>query len=116
MPPWATRDGGTDYTYCLGAENAIGAYANGLQYSLEHETVLGSPTTVELRPGETKSNVYATFAVPFDDGELDSGVSSVEQEGDGIVIHGRNGAASLPVKADSTFDAIEALIETLDGE
>lgn len=113
MAPWSSHEGGTDYTYCLGAENATGAYANGLAYSLEHEELLGRPTTVAIGPGEELGHVYATLACPYDEGVLDRGVSRIEPTSGGIdVVPASGGAVRLDV--DAEFDSLRELVEAME--
>ncbi len=102
--PWGARAGGTDYTYCLGAENAIGAYAGGLAYSLENPEILGRPTTVEITPGEELDHVYATFVLSYQGGVLDSGVSRVEQGTDTIDVVPVGAGPVVSIPTDPTLD------------
>jgi len=46
--PWALHEGGADRSFCLGTENAAGAFANGLAYSREHPLLMGYPTLVTI--------------------------------------------------------------------
>jgi len=46
--PWALNEGGADRSFCLGTENAVGAFANGLAYSREHPLLMGYPTLVTI--------------------------------------------------------------------
>lgn len=113
FPPWANAQGGTDITFCLGTENATGAYANGLAYSLEHEEVLGHPTTVSIEPGEEKVQLYATLAAEYDGLKLSVGIDGVEENKEGITLIGKNGSGSFDVMADPEFSALTKIVETL---
>jgi len=108
--PWGARSGGTDYTYCLGAENATGAYANGLEYSLEHPEVLGHPTTVEIAPGEVKRHVYATFVLPYEDGVLDAGVDRVEGAHGTIDVVPRSGGKDVKIDTSPDLSDLEETV------
>ena len=112
--PWSSRDGGTDYSYCLGAENATGAYANGLAYALDHDEILGRATTYEIPAGGEAEHVYATFAVPYTDGELDSGVSNVEIENDGLAVLPNDGGKALFIQADGEFGNVAEVAEAME--
>ncbi len=113
--PWASFEGGSDLTYCLGTENATGAFANGLKYSLDHEELLGTPTTVSIAPGEEKVHRYGTLAVPFTDGELDDGVGNVEEEGERLRIHGNEGSGVITVEADADLGEIAVIAQAIDA-
>ena len=112
FPPWASYDGGTDMTFCLGTENATGAYAYGLEYALEHRELLGASTVFVVAPGETKTLYYGTAFFLFEGGELSFGVSSVEPENGGLSILGRPGAGKLStvfLSADYEFEQLAKL-------
>ncbi|MBT3275110.1 MAG: hypothetical protein HN368_18290 [Spirochaetales bacterium] len=108
MRPWAAYEGGTDYTFCLGTENAIAAYANGLQYSLDHPEVLGRPTTVTIEPGKSKRLFYGTAFFPYIESGLDAGIADLEWTNEGIAVKGRSGI-STAINGDSEFGSIEAI-------
>ena len=42
--PWAAYEGGTDTSFCLGTENSISHFANGLGSAVENPELLGHPT------------------------------------------------------------------------
>jgi len=113
--PWASYQGGTDLTFCLGTENAVGAYANGLEYSLSHPELLGSPTVVELAPGEEKSLLYGTLVAEYGKGSLGAGVEQVDATKAGLVIVGRKatGSGKQSFKADAGFTEIAKLVGEL---
>lgn len=89
--PWAPMDGSPDQSFCLGAENSIGHFANGLASSLKNPTLLGHPTYKMLEPGESVVLNYGTMFLPYDGNILDKGVYSVEGEEDKLVIEGEGG-------------------------
>ena len=112
FPPWAYYEGGTDFTFCLGTENATGAYANGLAYSLDHREVLGRPTLIELAPGEEKTLLYGTALLQYDDGVLDEGVQSVHASAAGLSLTGYSGK-SVDFAACADFEDISEIADGL---
>jgi hypothetical protein len=78
--PWAPWDGGPDLTYCLGAENAVGAWAYGLDYARKLRNLLDSPTTVTIPAGGEKTLYYGCLFVPYEKSILDSGIVGIEPE------------------------------------
>ncbi len=113
FPPWANRKGGTDLTFCLGQENTTAGFGNGLKWSLENPTVLGSPTTIEIRAGEEKRLYYGTLFTQIDQGNLHRGIETVEQANNGLEIITRAGPTHL-ISADHSFTNIGQLVEEID--
>jgi hypothetical protein len=105
--PWALYDGGTDQTFCLGVENSIGHFANGLGKAIAEPEVLGAPTTVLLPPGEMKVQRYGTAFAGFENAKMAAGVQSVEQVVEGIVL--KRGKAWAFIDSDSTFHFLKQL-------
>ena len=105
--PWAAYEGGTDLTYCLGTENSVGAYAQGLEYSLRVKKVLDSPTTVTIPGGTERVLRYGTLFAPYGQKALDSGVDSLSGESNALVCQGKGGRWSFP--ADPGFAVLKAL-------
>jgi hypothetical protein len=89
--PWAAYEGGTDLTYCLGTENAVSAYAYGLDYSRKAGTLLGNPATVTIPAGGTKNLRYGTLFAPYTETALDGGVIAVNPDGGSVIAGARNG-------------------------
>jgi hypothetical protein len=87
--PWAETEGGEDGTFCLGTENATGAFANGLGYSLSHPELLGLPTTVEIPAGGERRLCYGTALLELDRALLREGVRDIEAEGPSVVLRGK---------------------------
>jgi hypothetical protein len=105
--PWAAYEGGTDRTFCLGTENATGAYANGLDYARQTKELLGAPTTVRI-PGKGKRTLrYGTLLAPYSGGTLDGGVVSVEPEKGKIALAGTG--KTVRVSADASFAVLASL-------
>lgn len=105
--PWALYDGGTDHTFCLGTENSVGYYANGLGSSLENPELLGRPTTTLLPPNKTKVLRYATAFTGYENNKIGGGIDSVEQVVEGIVL--KKGKSYTFFEADSTFHYLKEL-------
>jgi hypothetical protein len=105
--PWAPWDGGPDQSYCLGTENAIGAWAYGLDYALTVKNVLGSPTTVTI-PAETEKTLYyGTLFAPYENGILDSGIVGIDAEESGLVC--KSATEFWKFDADPSFSVIRGL-------
>ena len=105
--PWAPYEGGTDLTFCLGTENSVGAYAEGLAYSRKARKILDVPTTVTIPAGKEKVLRYGSLFAPYRENILDEGVSSVEGEADALVCKGKGGHWRFA--ADPGFGILKAL-------
>ncbi len=105
--PWALYDGGTDQTFCLGVENAVGHFANGLGRAAAEEKLLGAPTVVMLPPGETRVQRYGTAFTSFENSKMGAGVQSVEQVVEGLVL--KRGKAWAFIESDSTFHFLKTM-------
>lgn len=86
--PWAETEGGPDRTFCLGTENALGAYANGLAYSRANPFLLGRPTMVNIPAGASRILHYATALLRLEGPMLEAGVEDVHEEGGDLVLKG----------------------------
>ncbi|MDR1127722.1 MAG: hypothetical protein LBL20_00280 [Treponema sp.] len=106
--PWAAYEGGTDLTYCLGTENAVSAYAYGLDYSRKAKTLLGNPTTVTIPAGSAKNLRYGTLFAPYTGTVLDKGVKGVNNGGSGEIIVGA-GQGYQVFTADAEFTLLKKL-------
>lgn len=107
--PWALYDGGTDQTFCLGVENSISYFANGLGNSIAEPELLGAPTTVLLPPGEMRVQRYGTAFTGFENGKISTGIQSVEQVVEGVVL--KRGKAWAFIECDSTFHFLKKMEE-----
>ncbi len=105
--PWALYEGGTDHTFCLGVENSIGYYANGLAESVKNNELLGSSTTVTIDPHSRKVQRYATAFSDYEQVKMGSGIQSVEQVVEGIVL--KRGKYWAFIESDSTFHFLKEL-------
>ncbi len=83
--PWALSEEGDDRTFCLGTENGIGAYANGLEYSRQNPEILGRPTMVTIPAGGERKLCYGTALVQLSPALIQEGVKSIEAE-DGVLV------------------------------
>jgi hypothetical protein len=110
--PWALYDGGADLTYCLGTENAVSAYAYGLEYSRQAHRILGSPTTVTIPAGEEKTLRYGTLFAPYSGEVLDNGVKTIETEAAALIAAGKNGQ-SHRFNADPEFTLLRKVAASM---
>jgi hypothetical protein len=109
--PWAPYEGGTDLTYCLGTENALAAYAYGLEYSRKVKTVLGAPATVTIPARGERVLRYGSLFAPYDSA-LDEGIRAIEPDDSRLVCSGLRDAWSF--NADPAFTALKKLELKLD--
>jgi hypothetical protein len=89
--PWAAYEGGTDLTYCLGTENVIAAYAEGLAYSRQAGKVLGTPVTAVIPAGSGRVLRYGTLFAPFNDYCISRGIENIEREQPALIVSGGGG-------------------------
>ena len=78
--PWALHDNGTDQTYCLGTENSVAAFSQGLEYSRQTGKLLGAPATVIIPAGKQKVIRYGSLFASYEGTSLDEGVLSLEAQ------------------------------------
>jgi hypothetical protein len=105
--PWAPCEGGTDFTYCLGTENAIAAYAYGLEYSRKTRQLLGAPVTVVIPAGKSRTLRYGTLFAPYGNKALDGGMIAAEAEDGSLVCRGKEGTARFA--ADTAFRVLKGI-------
>lgn len=98
--PWAEAEGGPDRTFCLGTENALGAYANGLGYSRATPRLLGRPTMVGIPAGASRVLHYATALVRLDGPILASGIDGARAEDGGLTLSGGGSEKRYAISAD----------------
>jgi hypothetical protein len=89
--PWAPYEGGPDMTRCLGVENSVSAFANGLDYARNQKNLMGNPTTITIPAASQKTLRYGTLAAPYGE-NLDEGVDSVDAEEKRLVVKGKESA------------------------
>jgi hypothetical protein len=105
--PWAAYEGGMDLTYCLGTENSVAAFAQGLDYSRLTGRLLDAPATASIPRGMTKTLRYGTLFAPYGQKTLDGGISAVERETNTLVCQGPGGRFSF--NADSGFSILKGI-------
>ncbi len=104
--PWAAYEGGTDNSFCLGTENSVSRFANGLKDSVENPTLLGHPTHLDLAPQSSITLNYATAFLPYEGALFDDGVKHIEAEDeDTLIIHNHHGA-HMRVQSQAGFKAL----------
>jgi hypothetical protein len=104
--PWAPYEGGTDQTYCLGAENSLGAYAYGLDYARNAKTIMGAPATVTIPAHDSKTLRYGVLFSSYD-GALDQGIRTVEADTRRLICTSPQGSWSFD--ADPAFSGLKKL-------
>jgi hypothetical protein len=104
--PWASVDGLTDQTFCLGAENSTGLFANGLREAQKRPELLGNPTVLYLKPLEEKTLYYGTLFQSYEQNTLDEGVKTIEPAEDKMIITGYSGKF-LTVPCDCSFSGLK---------
>ncbi len=109
--PWALHEGGADRTFCLGTENAVGAFANGLAYSRAHPTLLDSPTMVTIPARGSRRLTYGTALVELDDALASEDILDIEAEGDMLVLKAEK--AHQRVALDASFSGLRELVSRL---
>jgi hypothetical protein len=111
--PWAPYEGATDSTYCLGTENSIGAFAQGLKYARQAKKLLDTPTTVCIPAGKEKILRHGTLFAPYKESALDEGVVSLAGESKALVCQGKGG--NFRFAADPGFGILKALEKKILG-
>jgi hypothetical protein len=105
--PWAPWDGGPDQTYCLGMENAVGAWVFGLDYARKVKQVLGSPATVTIPAGTEKTLYYGCLFAPYERRILDSGIVGIDTEESRLVC--KSATEFWKFDADPSFTIIRGI-------
>lgn len=103
--PWAPYDGGPDMTRCLGLENAVSAFAYGLEYSRKQKTLMGNPATFTIPAEGQKTMRSGTLMAPWEAG-LEDGIQSLEAEEKRLVAKGKT---DVFFAADPGFTALKSL-------
>jgi hypothetical protein len=98
--PWAESEGSQDRSFCLGTENAVGAFANGLAFSLANPRLLGRATTVEIPAGGERTLQYATALLPLGPDLNKTGVDNVLFEAGSVILGGGKVSRKIPLSAD----------------
>ena len=106
--PWAMAEGTPDRSFCLGTENSVGAFANGLAYSRAHPELLGRPTTIEVAAGGWRRLLYGTAVVELKKDLIREGVRSMEAERGAVVMKGSHTHERHGLEGD--FDRIRSVL------
>jgi hypothetical protein len=109
--PWATRDGSTDLSYCLGTEHTASGFANGLEYARQRPELLGAPTTVTIPAGATRIFRYGSVIAELG-GALRGPVKKVSRSDGELALRGAKGTVN--VAADSGFKRLSAIAAMAD--
>jgi len=109
--PWALHEGGADRTFCLGTENAVAAFSNGLAYSRAYPELLGTPTMVVIPAQGARRLNYGSALVELDDALASEAVIDMEAEGDFLVL--KTKSAYQRVTLDASFSEMRALVSHL---
>jgi len=107
--PWAEAEGGPDRCFCLGSECATGAFANGLEYSREHPSLLGSPTTVEIPAHGGKRLLYCTALLPLDADSARGSQLAAEIDDDGKLVL-KGGRSYQKTSVDASFSRLRRFV------
>ena len=105
--PWAAYEGGTDLSYCLGTENALAAFAQGLEYSRRIGKVMGVPATVVIPGGKQKTVRYGCLFAPYEGPSINEGILTVDAENNTLVSGGKGGCWRF--SADPFFTVLKSL-------
>lgn len=109
--PWALHEGGADRTFCLGTENAVAAFANGLAYSRAHPELLGTPTMVTIPAKSARTLNYGTALVELEDALAAEAITDIEAEGDMLVL--KTARTYQRVSLDASFSGLRELVSRL---
>jgi hypothetical protein len=108
--PWALYDGGTDGEFCLGLENAVSAYAYGLDHSRTLKTLMDSPCTATIPPRSTRVLRYGTLFSAYENSVLDEGITTVDADADHLTCIAKG---AWKFKCDASFSLLKALEKRL---
>ncbi len=104
--PWAAEDGGTDRSFCLGAENSLSCFANGLSESIANPELLGYPTHIVLPPGESRVLYYGTAFFSYEGDLFDCGIKDVVSADGALLLSGEND--SMLLHCEAGFDTLKS--------
>ncbi|MDR3337092.1 MAG: hypothetical protein LBT16_07805 [Treponema sp.] len=107
--PYAARRGGTDLTYCIGTENVLGSFVDGIEESRRAGKLLGAPTTVTIPAHGRKTLRYGTLFASYDNSILNMGIKSIQAEESDIVVLG-SGNSYVSFKADPGFVILKRIM------
>jgi len=111
--PWANTEGGTDLEYCLGVENATGAFANGLSYSIENKELMGNPTTIIIKAGDTQRLYYGTVYSRLEGDDFCEGIKEIRKDGQILLVESKYGDLIKKIPADPDFLKIKSIVSKI---
>jgi hypothetical protein len=109
--PWALDEGGPDHSFCLGTENAVGAFANGLAYARLRPELLGKPTTLRVPAGGQRTLYYGTALIELSADLVREGVRAVEAVDGAMVLKGHKSFQTVTL--DASFGKTRRLLAGL---
>lgn len=109
--PWSFYPGGMSQQYSLNCGSGTNQMYAGLKAAQVGDTLLGSETTVIIKPGETKTLYYATAFTTYDNNRIGGNFYTVEQVVEGLVLKRTKSYAFIP--ADTTFHSLKTLAARL---
>lgn len=110
-PPWAFYAGGMSQQYSINCGSGTNRLYRGTENLSPNDTLLGVPTTVTIKDGETKTLYYAKAFCPYDNTRIGGNFYNVEQVVEGLVLKRTKSWAFIP--ADSTFHSLRRLTKRL---
>jgi hypothetical protein len=107
--PYAAYKDGTDLTYCLGTENVLGSFVDGIEESRRIGNLLGAPTTVTIPAGAQKTLRYGPLFASYDNSTLDRGITAIKADETDIAAVGAGKSPCL-FKADPGFEVLKRIM------
>jgi hypothetical protein len=92
-------------------ENAVGAWAYGLDYARRSRYLLDSPTTVTIPAGGEKTLYYGSLFAPYEKRILDSGIVGIDAEEAHLVC--KSATEFWKFDADPSFSILRGIREGL---
>ena len=109
--PWSLYPGGMSQQYSLNCGSGTNNLYSGLEKVNAGDQVMGSDSTIVVKPGQTKILYYASAFCAYDNNRIGGNFNSVEQVVEGIVLKRTKSWAFIP--ADSTFHCLKELTKRL---
>jgi hypothetical protein len=109
--PWAFYAGGMSQQYSINCGSGTNRLYRGTENMGPNDTLLGAPTTITIKEGETKTLYYAKAFCPYDNTRIGGNFYTVEQVVEGLVLKRTKSWAFIP--ADSTFHSLKRLTKRL---
>ncbi|MFA6732874.1 MAG: hypothetical protein WCS07_09055 [Sphaerochaeta sp.] len=109
--PWALYNGGMSQQYSLNCGSGTNRLYKGIAAAEPTDAIFGAPTTITIKPGESKKLFYATAFCAYDNNRIGGNFYTVEQVVEGLVLKRTKSWAFIP--ADSTFHCLKKLSDRL---